>query len=33
MNLSVAVRRRLSSSFVLDVGFVAAPGVTIVFGE
>jgi molybdate transport system ATP-binding protein len=33
MNLSVRVRRRLSSSFVLDVDFVAAPGVTIVFGE
>ena len=33
MNLSVRVRKRLSSSFALDTDFVAAPGVTIVFGE
>ena len=33
MNLSVRLRTRLSSRFALDVAFVAAPGVTIVFGE
>jgi molybdate transport system ATP-binding protein len=33
MNLSVRIRRRLSSSFALDVDFVAAPGITIFFGE
>lgn len=33
MTLSIQVRKRLSASFALDVAFVAAPGVTIVFGE
>jgi molybdate transport system ATP-binding protein len=33
MNLSVRLRLRLSGNFTLDVNFVAAPGVTIVFGE
>jgi molybdate transport system ATP-binding protein len=33
MNLSVRVRRRSSPAFLLDVSFVAEPGVTILFGE
>ena len=33
MNLAVRARTRVSSQFTLDVAFVAAPGVTIVFGE
>lgn len=33
MSLSVRLRTRVSSRFTLDVGFVAAAGVTIVFGE
>ena len=33
MSLSVRAARRLSPRFALDVNFVAAPGVTIVFGE
>lgn len=33
MNLSVRAAKRLSPRFALDVSFVAAPGVTIVFGE
>jgi molybdate transport system ATP-binding protein len=33
MNLSVRVRKRLSPAFVVDVVFVATPGVTIFFGE
>jgi molybdate transport system ATP-binding protein len=33
MNLAVRARTRVSSQFTLDVTFVAAPGVTIVFGE
>jgi len=32
MNLSVAIRRRLSAQFELDVAFSAAPGVTALFG-
>jgi molybdate transport system ATP-binding protein len=33
MNLSVAIRARLSDQFALDVAFLAPPGVTILFGE
>jgi len=33
MNLSVAVQRRLSPGFTLDVSFTADPGVTILFGR
>ena len=33
MNLSVHLRKRLSPRFRIDVAFVVAPGVTIVFGE
>jgi molybdate transport system ATP-binding protein len=33
MNLSVRVRKRSSAAFLLDVTFVAEPGVTILFGE
>jgi molybdate transport system ATP-binding protein len=33
MTLSIQIRKRLSASFLLDVALVAAPGVTIVFGE
>ena len=33
MNLSVRVRKRSSPAFLLDVAFVAEPGVTILFGE
>ena len=32
-SLSVRVRKRLSPGFLVDVAFVAAPGVTILFGE
>src|SRR5215831_14667280 len=33
MNLSLAIRARLSEQFALDVAFLAPPGVTILFGE
>ena len=33
MSLSVGVRKRLSPRFSIDITFVVAPGVTIVFGE
>jgi molybdate transport system ATP-binding protein len=33
MNLSVRLRRHSSPAFLLDVAFVAEPGVTILFGE
>jgi molybdate transport system ATP-binding protein len=33
MNLSVRVRKRSSPAFLLDVAFVAEPGITMLFGE